>query len=85
MFQLATAGSYVIQNDKAVKELKSKEVIEFLDNEEEDNKEKEISISKTKNKVRIEEYKKLRDVLNQIIEKNKEEVIDNSIQKTKKL
>ena len=87
--QLATCVSYVDSNSKQAKELRKKEKIEEINFmiEEENKKEKELVLTKEKEKTLLEKYKELSNLLKQVIEEKEKENIEdvNKDTKTKKL
>ena len=87
--QLATCVSYVDSNSKKAKELRKKEKIEEINFmiEEENKKEKELVLTKEKEKTLLEKYKELSNLLKQVIEEKEKENIEdvNKDTKTKKL
>lgn len=88
LFQLKTAESYLINNTKEAKILEKQKIIENSINiEEEKNDTKEFVHTKEKENTRLDQYKNLRDVLNQVIElkNNNKELNLDSYQKTKEL
>lgn len=78
--QILTAGSYISENNEKIKKLKIKQEIESIElGEKIKEKEKTKDLEKVNNtNSRIEQYKKLRDLLNEIID-NKENL--NNIDK----
>ena len=75
LFQIATTSSYIIQNNKSKKILKSKQIQDYITElEKEDNKNEKVNIlEKTNNKINLEtniskkeQYVKLRDLLIEI-------------------
>ena len=87
--QLATCVSYVDSNSKQAKELRKKKKIEEINFmiEEENKKEKELVLTKEKEKTLLEKYKELSNLLKQVIEEKEKENIEdvNKDTKTKKL
>lgn len=87
--QLLTCASYVENNNKEVKNLKTKESIEEINQLiiDEDEKEKELVLTKSKEQSLLEKYKDLSNLLKQIIEIKEKESIEeiNDSSKTKKL
>ena len=76
--------SYIEENNKAITNLKKEKIIEISKKiTEEENKEKELVLSK--NKSRIEQYKDLKKVLEEIAAQKIEEPINRNLSKTKKL
>jgi len=92
LFQITTAFSYIKANNINVKKLINKKndtIIENTNNNELNNekvKTKSIEDKSNKNISKLEQYTKLRDLLNEIINaKNDDELInENGYQKTKK-
>ena len=90
IFQILTTVSYINANNEEVKKLKKEQrchSINEITNEENKNKE-ELIITKQNNKTKLEQYKNLRNVLNEIL--NVKTQNDNNIelegyQKTKEL
>ena len=87
LFQLTTAASYIESNNKEVKTLENKKFNVSTQINEEKEEEKELILAKEKENTRLEQYKNLRDALNQIIElKNNNEELDiANYQKIKEL
>lgn len=87
LFQLKTVESYLINNSKEAKVLESKKHNINIQSDEEKEEIKELVLTKEKDSTRLEQYKNLRDVLNQIIEfKNNNKELDiDGYQKTKEL
>lgn len=87
LFQLKTAESYLISNSKEVKKLEDKKYNVNIQNTEEKDETKELVLMKEKENTRLEQYRNLRDVLNQIIDQknNNEEIDITNYQKTKEL
>lgn len=89
LMQILTAGSYVISNNSSIKELKEKKNINNLVEIEDNNekvKTKSIDNKNNKDISKIEQYTKLKDLLNEIINmKNTDTLVnDNNYQKIKK-
>jgi len=89
--QLATVTSYIKSNDESIKKLKKEEIkkiiVEFNDDETKDKVKTKSIENKTNKKIsKLEQYTKLRDLLNEIINtKESDNIIkDNNYQKTKK-
>lgn len=87
LFQLETAESYIMNNSKEAKILEIKKVNINTENIEEKDDTKELTLIKEKENTRLDQYRNLRDVLNQIIDlKNNNEELDiTNYQKTKEL
>ena len=87
LFQLKTAESYLINNSKEVAILESKKTNIITNSVEENNDAKQLTLAKEKQNTRLEQYRNLRDVLNQIIElKNDNKELDiDGYQKRKEL
>lgn len=87
LFQIETAESYLMNNSKEAKILEIKKVNINAENIEEKDDTKELTLTKEKENTRLDQYKNLRDVLNQIIDlKNNNEELDiSNYQKTKEL
>jgi phosphatidylglycerophosphate synthase len=87
LFQLKTAESYLINNSKEAKKLENKKYSINVQDIEEKEISKENILTKEKQNIRLQQYKNLRDVLNQIIDlkHNNEEINIENYQKTKEL
>lgn len=87
LFQLKTAESYLISNNKEVKILENKKNNIDIHSEEEKENKQELVLTKEKENTRLDQYRNLRNVLNQIIElKNDNKELDiDGYQKTKEL
>lgn len=89
LFQLTTTISYVESNNKEIENLKRKNIcsdINLLEREQKENK-NELVLTKEKQNTKLEQYKNLRNVLNEILETKKESNEFNleNYQKTKEL
>lgn len=87
LFQLKTAESYLISNSKEAKILENNKSNINIENTEQKEETNEFVLTKEKENTRLDQYRNLRNVLNQIIDlKNNNEELDNAnYQKRKEL
>lgn len=87
LFQLKTAESYLINNSKEAKILENSKTDINIENIEEKEDMKGLTLTKEKENTRLDQYRNLRDVLNQIIDlKNNNKDLDiTNYQKAKEL
>ena len=87
MAQLATCASYLDNNSKEAKKLIRKQKLEEANTQIEEENEKEKELALTKEKTLLEKYKELSNLLKQIIETKEKDVIEDisNDTKTKKL
>ena len=87
LFQILTSISYIDSNSKEVKKLENQKIVKLID--EINTEEKELTLSKEKDNVnvKLEQYKNLRNVLNEIIslKQNTNETQLENYQKVKEL
>ena len=87
LFQLKTAESYLINNNKEAKILENNKSNINIENIEKNEDVKDLVLAKEKENTRLEQYRNLRNVLNEIMDsKNNAEELDvTNYQKTKEL